>query len=176
MLVAVALDNAGVEAATEEEAPKENVVGFGFGFSWLLMSPAVVKVVDEAEAEPGVGVDGDGVPKLKPLPVGDVIVVVGVVEVLAGVEPNPKLGLTLPVLGAALKPKEELVDELATALVEEVDVTGVVPKLNLDPEPPSSRLPMEPDDMDPNVFFEACPPKADAVDTSSPFCFSSFLA
>jgi hypothetical protein len=42
---------------------------------------------------------------------------------LAGVEPNPKLGLTLPVLGAALKPKEELVDELATALVEEVDVT-----------------------------------------------------
>jgi hypothetical protein len=27
------------------------------------------------------------------------------------------------VLGAALKPKEELVDELATALVEEVDVT-----------------------------------------------------
>ena len=175
MLVAVALDNAGVEAATEEGAPKENVVGFGFGFSWLLMPPAVVKVVDEAEAEPGVGVDGDGVPKLKPLPVGDVIVVVGVVEVLAGVEPNPKLGLTLPVLGAALKPKEELVDELATALVEEVDVTGADPKLNLDPEPPSP-LPMEPDDMDPNVFFEACPPKADAVDTSSPFCFSSFLA
>jgi len=173
VLVAVALDNAGVEAATEKGAPKENVVGFGF--SWLLMPPAVVKVVDEAEAEPGVGVDGDGVPKLKPLPVGDVIVVVGVVEVLAGVEPNPKLGLTLPVLGAALKPKEELVDELATALVEEVDVTGAAPKLNLDPEPPSP-LPMEPDDMDPNVFFEACPPKADAVDTSSPFCFSSFLA
>ena len=121
MLVAVALDNAGVEAATEEGAPKENVVGFGF--SWLLMPPAVVKVVDEAEAEPGVGVDGDGVPKLKPLPVGDVMMVVGVVEVLAGVEPNPKLGLTLPVPGAALKPKEELVDELATALVEEVDVT-----------------------------------------------------
>jgi hypothetical protein len=173
VLVAVALDNAGVEAATEEGAPKENVVGFGF--SWLLMPPAVVKVVDEAETDPGVGVDGDGVPKLKPLPVGDVIVVVGVVEVLAGVEPNPKLGLALPVPGAALKPKEELVDELATALVEEVDVTGADPKLNLDPEPPSP-LPMEPDDMDPNVFFEACPPKADAVDTSSPFCFSSFLA
>jgi hypothetical protein len=139
-----------------------------------LIPPATLLPGDVSTVLVAVALD-NGMPKLKPLPVGDVMVVVGVVEVLAGVEPNPKLGLTLPVLGAALKPKEELVDELATALVEEVDVTGADPKLNLDPEPPSP-LPMEPDDMDPNVFFEACPPKADAVDTSSPFCFSSFLA
>ena len=71
----------------------------------------VVVVVAVAAAA---GNDDDGVPKLKPLPgcIGEDVDVdkveradgADVVVAVADAEPNPKLGLTLPVLDAAPNP------------------------------------------------------------------------